>query len=102
MKSRYKNVKVTGILYLHNIQDNRLTRPPPTHILQDLCGDNNAKHLMFVTTHWDRVESALGERREMQIQSRLRPLLRAGARTDRFDMTTDSAWRIVESLVHNS
>jgi len=101
MRHRHKKDKVTGILYLHNIQDNRLIMPPPTHILQDLCEDNNAKRLMFVTTHWDQVESARGESREMQIQSRLRPLLRAGARAARFGMTTDSAWRIVESLVHN-
>jgi len=91
--------KVTGILYLQDIKDNRKTNPPPMHILQCL---NAAKHLIFVTTYWDRIDLESGQRREGQIQSRLKVFFGAGARTDRFDMSTDSAWKIVESLVNDS
>lgn len=97
MKCRYKGSKWTGILYLQDIQDNRWTKPPPARILQDLCGDTG--HLMFVTTHWDQVAFAQGVEREAQIQSRLRSVLEAGVRTARFDMRTESAWRIIENLV---
>jgi len=91
--------KVTGILYLQNIQDNRWTKPPPMRILQSL---NAAKHLIFVTTHWDQINPERGREREAQIRSRLKVFLKAGARTGRFNVRTDSPWEIVESLVNDS
>jgi len=92
---------VTGIVYLQDIQDNRWTKPPPMRILQCL---NAAKHLIFVTTHWDQINLNLkqGQQREAQIQYRLNRFLMAGARTGRFDNRMDSAWKIVESLVNDS
>jgi len=91
-----KKKKVAGILYLQNIQDNRWTKPPPMRILRSL---NAAKHLIFVTTHWDLANPERGRQREAQIRNRLQWFLNAGARTKRFDITTDSPWKIVESLI---
>jgi len=101
MQHSHKKDKVTGILYLLNIQDNRWTKPPP-NFLKDICGDRTARHLMFVTTHWDEVGSAEGKPREAQIQHLLQSFLSAGARIDRFDKRTNSAWRIIDSLVNDS
>jgi len=98
MKRSHRKAKLANILYLQDIQDNRRIKSPPIRLLQNFCG-GNAKHLIFVTTHWDQVEFARGEAREAQFRSFVRSLLRAGARTDRFDKTTESAWRIVQSLV---
>ena len=56
---------------------------------------------MFVTTHWDQVEFERGKAREAQIQKVLKSFLDAGAGAERFDKKTNSAWRIVESLVNN-
>ena len=92
---------MTGILYLQRILDNRLTVPPPTRILQDLCGDQAARHIVFVTTHWDQVEIGRGVQREAQIQGRLQALLTAGAHTARFDKRADSARGIIQSLLSN-
>jgi len=90
--------KVTGILYLQNIQEKRWTGPP-IRILRRL----NAAKLIFVTTHWDQIDLERGQEREAQILSWLKKgFLMADACTDRFDNRADSAWKIVESLVNDS
>lgn len=98
IKCSHKKDKVTGILYLQNILDNRLTIPPPLRILNALFGDQAAERIIFVTTHWDRVDTALGEAREAEMRHPLQALLSAGARTARLDMRKHSAWGIIQSL----
>ena len=90
---------MAGILYLQRIIDNRLTVPPPMRILDTLCGNQAANHLIFVTTHWDQIEVTRGRERERQFRGRVQSSLRAGARIERFDMKEDTAWRIIESIV---
>ena len=80
-----------------------MTVPPPIGILTRLFADGNARHLIFVTTHWDRVAD-LGAfpqayEREQQIRRRLRSFLTAGARMERFDMRHETAQDIVKSLI---
>jgi len=57
------------------------------------------KKLLFVTTHWDRIELKRGMERERQICRPWQPQLRAGAGMDRFDMKTETAWRILHRLL---
>jgi len=88
---------VAGLVYLQNILDNRLTTPPPISVLKKMREDDIISNLIFVTTHWDRVELNQGIARERQFCRALEPL--TGARTDRFDNETKTAWRILDTLL---
>jgi len=90
---------VAGLVYLQNILDNRLTTSPPISILKKMREDDIISNLVFVTTHWDRVELNQGIARERQFCRALEPLLAWGARRDRFDNETKTAWRILDALL---
>ena len=98
-KNSYRNSKVAGLVYLQNILDNRLTTSPPISILKKMREDDIISDLVFVTTHWDRVELNQGIARERQFCRALEPLLAWGARKDRFDNETKTAWRILDALL---
>lgn len=97
--SHKKDTKVAGILCFQNILVKRLTKPPPIRVLTRLFADGDARHLAFVTTHWDRVQLSQGEAREQQFQRRVQSFLNEGARMERFDMSQQAAQEIVRSLL---
>jgi len=61
-----KDVKLSGILYLHRITDNRMGGAPQRNLRMfgRLCGDEPAKKVVFVTTMWDKISTNVGEQRE--------------------------------------
>jgi len=65
-------------------------------------GEDAIRKLIFVTTHWDQVELNSGIARERDICFVLGPLLRSGARMDRFDMKTETTWRILDPLLRRN
>ena len=91
-----KEVKLTGILYLHRITDIRMsgTTFRNLRMLTKLCGDDAASKVIFVTTMWDKTSQKEGqkdkerlqrEKREQELKDRYwRPMLELGARTARF------------------
>ena len=96
--SQRNDIKIF-ILYFHDITTNRLTVPPPMHLLTRLCGNNAARQFVLVTTHWDDVEPDRGKDREAELKFRFQTLLSVGATTAHFDKTTESAWKIVKPLL---
>jgi len=68
-------------------------------VLDKVRGGDAIRKLIFVTTHWDQIKSNSGKEREKKISLYLEPLLRSGARMDRFDMKTETAWRILHPLL---
>lgn len=93
-----KSIKLNGILYFHRISDYRL-RLRDYKMLKDLCGNDNCKNVIFVTTMWDKVSEEVGSEREQELQ-----VISWGEMTDlgstahRFEGTTESAWKIIDSL----
>ena len=95
-----KEVKLTGILYLHRITDVRMsgTTFRNLRMLRKLCGADAASKVIFVTTMWDKTSTRIGEqdvqkhkerrqreRREQELMDKYwQPMLELGARTDRF------------------
>ena len=95
-----KEVKLTGILYLHRITDVRMsgTTFRNLRMLGKLCGADAASKVIFVTTMWDKTSTRLGqqdgqkgkerlqrEKREQELMDKYwRPMLELGARTARF------------------
>ncbi|KAI6099527.1 hypothetical protein EV401DRAFT_2081346 [Pisolithus croceorrhizus] len=96
-----KNIKLNGILYFHRISDHRIGDPSSRNynMLKDLCGNDNCKNVVLVTTMWDRVSEEVGSEREQELQADLwGEMVNLGSTTHRFEGTTESAWKIINSL----
>ncbi|KAF9450875.1 hypothetical protein P691DRAFT_843395 [Macrolepiota fuliginosa MF-IS2] len=95
-------VKLSGILYLHRITDNRMTNTllRNQEMFQNLCGSSALSNVMLVTTHWDQLETTdQGIKNEEELRSNYwQPLLDGGSQMLRFEHTCSSAWNIISSL----
>ena len=94
-------MKLSGILYLHRITDNRMGGTPQRNLCMfgKLCGDEPAKKVVFVTTMWDRISPEVGATREKELETFLKPMLNLKALQTRFDNQSTSAWRIVNLVL---
>jgi len=113
MTSYENDINLTGILYLHRITDVRMSGATFQNLRMfgKLCGDNPASKVIFVTTMWDKTstrqseqkgeEQQRREQREKEIKETYwRPMLKLGARTDRFlQHKENSAQDIVKRLL---
>ena len=95
---------MAGLLFLQDIQDELTTfKPPLIHILRRVAGEDAIRKFIFVTTRWDLIEANYGRAKEREICRRcLGPLLRSGARMDRFDKKTETAWGILHPLLRQN
>ena len=100
IKPRYdKKVQLTGIIYLHPISDNRMTKVSPG-VLKNLLKPEDASQVVLVTTMWDMTPAEVAEQREQQLRTLYwKDMLELGAQTDRFDNREETAWRIVRQLM---
>jgi len=102
MKKTYQNkIKLSGLLYLHRISDVRMagTSRRNLAVFKDLCGAENMKNVVLVTTMWDEEDISDGERKEKQLISDFwQDMISLGSRTCRFHSTSESAWEIINHL----
>ncbi|RYO86514.1 hypothetical protein DL766_003041 [Monosporascus sp. MC13-8B] len=99
-----KKMRLTGIIYLHPISDNRFTHQAVRNLemFKKLTGQQNLKSVVLVTSMWDRVGDVEGGRREVQLREDFwRVLLTLGARTARFDGTPAGARDVAAGLLDN-
>jgi hypothetical protein len=97
-----RQVFVNGIIYLHRIIDPRMTGTAVKNLqlLQDLCG-NEMKNVLLVTTFWDMVPKAIGDKREMELQTNYwAPLLDLGSRMYRYKHKS-SGQEIMQYILSN-
>jgi len=97
-QNSYQNSEVAGFLFLHNINHKYIERPPMP-ILNEMGGGDAIRKLIFVTTHWMKIGSDEEIEMEKELSQYLEPLLSSGARMDRFDMKTETAWGILRPLL---
>lgn len=101
LKDTYKkDKKLTAILYLHRISDNRMAGSPLRNLkmFNQLCGDGALTNVVLVTTMWSKVRREVGEQRQQDLQNNFWKDMLVGdkaATTARFDMTYDSAWAVI-------
>lgn len=99
MADRYKaKIKLSGILYMHRITDNRMAGSPYRNLRMfgELCGDRAIEKVALVTTMWDRVGPALGESRESELLKRYwAQMIDHRATHWRFNNSESSAWDII-------
>ncbi|KAF8811584.1 hypothetical protein BYT27DRAFT_7183861 [Phlegmacium glaucopus] len=95
-----KRIKVTGILYLHNITDNRLTEPPLPHyeMFRKLCGKEYPGSVILVLTMWEKVDPEIGQRRKEYLTNHWKKMISGKAAVYCHDGTKQSAWEAVKAL----
>ncbi|KAI6116875.1 P-loop containing nucleoside triphosphate hydrolase protein, partial [Pisolithus thermaeus] len=96
-----QNIKLNGILYFHRISDYRMRDASSRSykMLRDLCGNDNCKNVIFVTTMWDKVSEEVGSEREQELRAvSWGTMVNLGSTTHRFEGTAESAWKIIDSL----
>lgn len=100
-----QEMKLSGIIYLHPISDNRVTHHTTKNLdmFRKLTGEKNLKNVLLATSMWDRVTPDEGQRREDELTSRFWKLLLAmGAKTVRHAASTpESATHIASLLLGN-
>lgn len=97
------NVHISGIVYAHPITDDR-TGASHLSILQPLSGqsgDQEAAHILLVTTMWEEIEPLAGEKREVQLkEGPWKDLTARGASLERLASgTEEEAWCILNKLL---
>ncbi|KAE9398537.1 hypothetical protein BT96DRAFT_957543 [Gymnopus androsaceus JB14] len=99
-------VRLTGVLYLHRISDNRvsgLTRRN-MKMFQKMCGPEAMNNVIIVTNMWGGVDGSVGQLRETELQSNnafLAEAMKKGAQMRRHDDTHRSACDIISELLKN-
>lgn len=97
-----KDIRLSGIIYLHPISDNRVTHQSIKNLkmFQKLTGTDNVKGVVLVTSMWDKVSVEEGARHEKELQAKFWNILIAcGAHCSRYDGSTESAKRIVSMFI---
>jgi exonuclease VII small subunit len=64
-----------------------------------LCGDDALSNVILTMTMWDRVELAIGEQREKELEAEYwKGMIANGSQTQRFDGSFESAWEIIDTI----
>jgi hypothetical protein len=95
-----KHIKVTGILYLHNMTDNRLTEPLlPYEVFRKLCGsDSLAASVLFVLTMCEKVTPETCQNRREYLTNHWKKMMGEKAAVYSHYGTKQSAWDAVTAL----
>jgi len=98
-----RDVKLSGLIYLHRITDNRMAGSPYKNLRMfgELCGDLAMNQVVLVTTMWERVVGAVGEAREKELHTIYWKSLREkGSEVDSLRRANDQeAWGIINKVV---
>lgn len=106
---QYKNdLKLSGLIYLHRITDNRMTGTATRNLsmMRQLCGDENMKNVLLVTTRWEMMEYERCV--EVETEYLLGPggfwhgMVSQGAGHARYNGTLDAGRQIIDRIVVQS
>ncbi|MCJ1356516.1 MAG: hypothetical protein MMC33_006511 [Icmadophila ericetorum] len=101
------DVKLTGIIYLHRISDNRISGSAILNLnmLKRLCGDDCLPNVILATTMWseptETQQFTAQEDREAELKNKSKfwgDLIEKGTTTTRYDGTYASALSIISDL----
>ncbi|KAG6918304.1 hypothetical protein DXG01_015396 [Tephrocybe rancida] len=100
-ESYQPDMKLAGIIYLHDITHKRLPRPGLyDKVFKQLCGDDWARKVVLATTMWDEISLQVGERREQDLKKEYwKIMLKLGSRIARYDGTRPSARQLIIPFV---
>ncbi|KAL7270429.1 hypothetical protein RUND412_006868 [Rhizina undulata] len=100
-----KNMRLSGLIYLHRITDARVTGSAMKNLkmFRTLCGENNMKNVVLATSMWGNVSEREGLQREKELTSTGKfwgGMIAMGARYFRWNETKESATEIASQIVH--
>jgi len=103
-KSYDSKIQLTGIVYLHRIQDNRVggSGTSTIQMFKELCGENGLSSVVLATTMWDAVPREKALEREGELKTKEEfwgGLIQHGCRVLRQDDGVVSAARIIRHIV---
>lgn len=96
--------KLTGVLYIHRISDNRFTGIAGRNfkMFRELCGDSTLRNVVLVTNMWGTIPQDAGEAREEELTTNFfKPVLDKGAQIARHHNTIQSAHDIIRRIIRN-
>ncbi|KAI3317705.1 P-loop containing nucleoside triphosphate hydrolase protein [Xylariaceae sp. AK1471] len=99
-----KDMKLSGIIYLHPISDTRVTHHATKNLqmFQKLTGEKNLKNVVLATSMWDKVSPEQGQAREQELKTKFWNVLLAWeAKAVRYAGTPESARSIAQMLMAN-
>lgn len=99
-----KDMKLSGIIYLHPISDTRVTHHATKNLqmFQKLTGEKNLKNVVLATSMWDKVTEDVGAARETELKDKFwKVLLAFGAKAQRYDGTEAGARRLCAGVLEN-
>lgn len=106
LEKRYRwHVKLSGIIYMHRITDNRVSGSVCKNfdLFNRLCGDGAVKRIRLVTSMWDIANMSAARRRASELQASFwKPLIDEGAQYREFQNTRESAWGIIRDAIGES
>ncbi|KAF9466213.1 P-loop containing nucleoside triphosphate hydrolase protein [Collybia nuda] len=89
-----KEVKLQGVIYLHNIDANRMggVSKRAFELFRKICGTETLSNVSIVTTKWDKVTEEEGSAREKELKDQyFEAALKEGARMYRHNNDKESA-----------
>lgn len=101
---RGTTVRISGILYMHRISDNRMVNDPIRNLarFESLCGKKSFHKVILITTMWDEMENMGGVHveREKELEDNYwKTMLLMNSRMIRYENTPVSAWGIIDCLL---
>ncbi|CAG7849996.1 SubName: Full=Uncharacterized protein {ECO:0000313/EMBL:CCA72592.1} [Serendipita indica DSM 11827] len=97
-----QGARVSGVLYLHPITNNRISYPARENIetFVRLCGTEAMPNVILVTTMWDEIaDKTMANNREEELKRDFWDrMLRDGGAAKRFMNTSESAWDVLREL----
>ena len=108
MQSSYEEgTLLSGVIYLHKITDNRITGSSMKNIrmFRKLCGADNMKNVLLVSSMWDIIQEKQGAEREKELSSEgtfWKSMIAQGATMHRYNGRTATALQLIEILISNT
>ncbi|EXL72085.1 hypothetical protein FOPG_12339 [Fusarium oxysporum f. sp. conglutinans race 2 54008] len=106
-KTYEDNIKLSGILYLHEITDRRMGGSAKKNLMmfRKLCGKDSLMNAILITTMWEDEYAAIGERREQEqiaMGGFWGALVEEGAQINRRNNTRSSAMSLLRTIAKNN
>ena len=105
MQDCYRNRQLSGIIYLHDITQARMTGSSVINLrmFRKLCGDENLKNVILATTKWAKLRKDVEVSREQELYTNKEfwgLMVKYRSKVRRFENTTESACAIVEKILN--
>ena len=104
MKDSHKEIQLSGIIYLHSIQDVRMygSSLQNLRMFRRLCGDKNLKNVVLATTKWEITPESDAISREQELCSNddfWGLMIKAGSEVRRCENTKAGARFLIEEIL---